>query len=96
MSQIVRIVDPPHSSEASTKSFLEQLQQNGQTVVLTINGQKELQVQDPGSYRLLLELVERLETIEGVRKSKEAFERGEGRPAREALEELRRKHGIRS
>jgi hypothetical protein len=84
------------SSKASTVALLEELRQNGQPVVLTINGQKELQVLDVGSYRLLLDLIERLETIEGVSKSMEAFEGGQGRPAREALEELRQKHGISS
>lgn len=93
MSQTISSLD---SSKASTIALLEQLRQNGQPVVLTINGQKELQVRDSGSYQLLLELIERLETIEGVSKSMEAFKAGEGRPAREALEELRQKHGISS
>jgi hypothetical protein len=96
MSQTIRSIDSLNISKASTIALLEQLRQNGQPVVLTINGQKDLQVQDSGSYRLLLELIERLETIAGVNKSMEAFEGGEGRPAREALEELRQKHGISS
>jgi hypothetical protein len=32
--------------------------------------------------------------VAAIRTGMEEFERGEGRPAREALEELRRKHGI--
>ncbi len=96
MSQAARTVDSLNSSKVSTLAFLEGLWQNRQQVMLTINGQKELLVQDARSYRLLLELVERLETIDGVRKSMEAFERGEGRPAREALEELRQKYGLSS
>ena len=34
------------------------------------------------------------ETIAAVKESMAAFERGEGRPAREALEELRAKYAI--
>jgi hypothetical protein len=94
MSQTIR--SSLNSSQASTVALLEELRQNGQPVVLTINGQKEIQILDAGSYRLLLDLIERLETIEGVSKSMEAFEGGQGRPAREALEELRQKHGISS
>jgi hypothetical protein len=75
-------------------ALLEQLMELGQPTVLTINGRAEFVVQDPASYKQLLELVDRLETIERVKKSMDAFDRGEGRPAREVLEELRQKHGI--
>jgi hypothetical protein len=59
-----------------------------------INGEKELVIQDADSYQLLLQLVDRLETIEGVKKSIESFQRREGRPAPEALDELGRKLGV--
>ena len=36
------------------------------------------------------------ETVKAIRAGIESFRRGEGRPAREALEELRQKHGISS
>jgi hypothetical protein len=89
MSHVPRTVDSLNRTKASTLGFLEESWQNRQRLVLSINGEKKLLVQAAGSYRLLLELVERLETIDGVKHSMEAFERGEGRPAREALEELR-------
>ncbi len=96
MSQGAKTVDSLNPTKASIQAFLKELWQNRQQVVLTINGQQELLVQDAGSYSLLLELVERLETIDGVKRSMEAFERGEGRPAREALEGLGQKYGISS
>lgn len=37
---------------------------------------------------------EKVEAVEAIRKGIESFERSEGRPAREALEEQRQKHGI--
>lgn len=37
---------------------------------------------------------ERAEAVEAIREGVESFERGEGRLAREALEELRQKCGI--
>ena len=91
MSKVSRT--PSTLTKTNTLAFLEKLWQNRQSLVLTINGQ-ELVVKDAGSYQLLQQLVERLETIDGVQKSMEAFDRGEGRAAREALEELGRKHGI--
>lgn len=36
------------------------------------------------------------ETVKALHEGIESFKRGEGRPAREALEELRQKHGISS
>jgi hypothetical protein len=94
MSHAPRIIDSLNRSKASTVAFLEELWQDQQRLVLTFNGERQLLVQDAGSYRLLLELVERLETIDGVKHSMEAFESGESRPAREALEEFRQKYGL--
>lgn len=37
---------------------------------------------------------ERAEAVKAIRKGMESFERGEGRLAREVLEELRKKSGI--
>ena len=62
--------------------------------MLTVNGRAEIVVQDAKAYQEMLERVERAETAAAIRQGIKEFERGEGRPAREALEELRRKHGI--
>ena len=59
-------------------------------VVLTVNGRAEIVVQDAKAYQEMLQRVERA----ALKQRLEEFERGEGRPARAALEELRRKHGI--
>jgi hypothetical protein len=96
MAQAIDTIDPTNWSKGSIIALLQRLQENRQPVRLVINGNCELVVQDKGSYQLLRELVDRLETIEGVKKSMESFERGEGVPAREALEELARKCGISS
>lgn len=63
-------------------------------MVLTVNGKAELVVQDAKAYQAILDRVERAETVAALRKGIEEFERGGFRPAREALEELRRKHGV--
>ena len=62
--------------------------------MLTVNGRAEIVVQDAKAYQEMLERIERAETVFALRQGIEEFGRGEGRPAREALEELRRKHGI--
>jgi prevent-host-death family protein len=78
----------------NTKSYIERMKESKSPVVLTVNGKAELVVQDAASYQELLDRVERAETVAAVRQAMGEFDRGEGRPAREALEELRAKHGV--
>ena len=80
--------------QRNTRSSLARMKETKNPVVLTVNGKAELGVLDAASYQNLLERVERAETVAALRQAIEAFDRGEGRPAQEALEELRAKHGI--
>ncbi len=77
-----------------TAEFLRQMKKTGHPLVLTVNGKAKLVVQEAESYQRFLDFVERAEAIEGIRRGLESFRRGKGRPAREALEQLRRKHEI--
>jgi len=63
-------------------------------LVLTVNGRAELIVQDARSYQALLELADRAEAIEGIRRGLESMARGEGRPAEQVLEKLRKKYKV--
>jgi PHD/YefM family antitoxin component YafN of YafNO toxin-antitoxin module len=87
-------IDSLANFKRRTPSFIKRLQKTGRPMVLTINGKAGLVVQDAKSYQELLELVDQLDAIEKIKRSMESFERGEGIPARKALEELRRKHKI--
>jgi prevent-host-death family protein len=78
----------------NTAKYLKKMKKSKGPVVLTVNGRAEIVVQDASAYQEMLERVQRAETLAALRQGIEEFERGEGRPAREALEELRRKHGI--
>jgi prevent-host-death family protein len=78
----------------NTGDFMRQLRETGRPVVLTINGRAELVVQDAGSYQKLLELVDRLEAIERIRRGLQELEHSEGRPAEEVFGELRRKYSL--
>ena len=48
--------------------------------MLTVNGKAEIVVQDAKSYQQLLDLAERLETIEAVKEGPASVDLGEGRP----------------
>ncbi len=73
---------------------LKRLKETGQPQILTVNGRAEVIVQDVTSYQRLLDLVDRAEAIEGIRRGLESAARGEGRPAEEIYAELRSHHGL--
>lgn len=75
-------------------ALVRSLRRSGRPVFLTVNGRPRLVVQAAEAYERLTEQVERAATIEGLRKGLEAFQRGEGVPALEALEAMRKKHGL--
>jgi hypothetical protein len=78
----------------NTKSRMRRMKRSKRPLVLTVNGRAELVVQDARSYQALLELADRAEAIEGIRRGLESMARGEGRPAEQVLEERRKKHKI--
>jgi PHD/YefM family antitoxin component YafN of YafNO toxin-antitoxin module len=90
MLNLDRDIDSLTNFKRDTTRFLQQLKETGQPIILTINGKAELVVQDAKSYQKLLELAERLETLEGIRAGLEDMKAGRGRPAEEVLEEIRR------
>jgi prevent-host-death family protein len=77
-----------------TADFIEQIKETGHPIVLTINGKAELVVQDAASYQKLMEMKERAETVEALRKSLESVQNGRTRPVEEVFEELRQKYEV--
>ena len=62
----------------NTGEFIKQLKETGKPIVLTINGKAELVVQDAGSYQKILEMTERLETIEALKPAIEEMKARKG------------------
>jgi len=89
MMDITKDIQPLTNFKRNTTELLRQMKETGEPIVLTINGRAELVVQDAGSYQKLLELVDRLEAIAGVRKGLEESKRGEGQPIEDAVREIR-------
>jgi len=94
MLDLDRDIHPLSDFKRNTPKYLEQLREMGDPMVLTINGRAALVVMDTESYQEILDRLAYAEELAAIRKGIEEFDRGEGRPARKALEELRRKHGI--
>jgi prevent-host-death family protein len=75
----------------NTSELLERLKKTGNPLILTINGRAEVVVQDAEAYQ---ELLERVETVEGIQRGLADAQAGRSKPAREVFNRLRRKHGI--
>lgn len=94
MLDITRDINSLSNFKRNTAEFIRQMKQTGQPVILTVNGKAELVVLDARAYQRLIELADRLETIQALKEGLEDVENGRTRPAREALEELRQRHGL--
>ena len=73
----------------NTTEFVREMKESGKPVVLTVNGRSELVVQDATSYQKLLELVDRLEAIEGIKRGLADVAAGRTQPLEEAMKDIR-------
>jgi len=94
MLDISRDIQSLSSFKRNTTDFIRQMKETGQPVVLTVNGKAELVVQDARSYQKLLELVDRLEAIEGIKQGLKDVEEGNTRSVEEFDQEMRHKYGL--
>jgi prevent-host-death family protein len=80
--------------QRNIKDYVGRLKEKKTPLVLTVNGRAELVVQDAESYQLMLDRLERAETVAAIRRGIEQAGRGEGIPLEEAEKRLRKKHGF--
>lgn len=78
----------------NTTEFLEQMRGSGHPLVLTINGKAELVVQDAAAYQKLLNRVDELEALDGVKRGIADVEAGRVTPLEEFEAEFRSKRKI--
>jgi prevent-host-death family protein len=76
------------------KDYVGRLKANKTPLVLTVNGRAELVVQDAESYQLILERLERAETLAAIQRGMDQFARGESIKLDDAERRLRTKHGF--
>jgi prevent-host-death family protein len=74
--------------------FLKQLKKSKRPVVLTVNGKAEAVVLDAEAYQRLLDTAARADVYEAIGQGIEDAVHGRTRPAREAFNELRGRHGV--
>ena len=94
MIHLSQDIHPLTDFKRNTTGFMKKMKKTKRPVVLTVNGRAELVVQDTDSYQSLLERLDRLETVEAIRRGLEDVDKGRTHDAREALEDLRVKLGL--
>lgn len=90
----IQNVDTLNRFKTHTTEVLERLKTTGAPMVLTVDGEAQVIVQDAGSYQKMLEVLDRAQAVEGIRRGLDSMARGEGRPAEAVFEGLRRRHQI--
>ena len=78
--------------QRNAKAYLGRIRRSGRPIVLTVNGKAAAVVHDAAGYQKLLEALDRAEALEGIRRGLASMKRGEGRPLKDALEDLGRKY----
>ncbi len=94
MAWDLRNIHPLSDFQRSAKSFLITLKETQSPIVLTVNGKAAVVIQDAESYQLLIDRMEILESMAGIRKSLAEFEQGKGMPIKEAFQHLQEKYDI--
>ena len=88
MVDLTRDIESLSNFKRQTAKFVRQMKKTGEPVVLTINGKAELVVQDAGSYQQLVNLAEKTDSLEVLRRSLEDADAGRTRPMRRAVKAL--------
>lgn len=71
MIDIVKDIDSLSNFKRNTARYVKRMKKSGAPVILTVNGKAQVVVQDAESYQQMLELLDRAEAIEGIRKGLE-------------------------
>ena len=87
-------IRPLSEFKRNTGVILDQLRRSHRPVVLTINGKAEMVVQDAEAYQKMVDLVERIEANEGIRKGLAAIDAGKSKSAAKAISEIKRRRAL--
>jgi prevent-host-death family protein len=78
----------------NTSQYLQRMRGSGHPLVLTINGKAEVVVQDAASYQKLLNRVDELEALEGIKRGLADVQAGRVTPLRKFETEFRAKRSL--
>ncbi len=90
----VNDIHPLSEFQRGAKAFVIKLQETKTPMILTVNDKAAVVIQDAQSYQKMMDRIELLESIAGIRKSINEFEQGEGIPLKKAFEQFQEKYGL--
>lgn len=79
--KLARDIQSLSTFKRDTSKLMRQMKKTKEPMVLTVNGRAALVVQDAESYQHLLEVKERMEAIEGIRRGLNSMNKNRGMPA---------------
>ena len=94
MINLSRDIQSLSTFKRNTNELINQMKETGNPMVLTVNGKAELVVQDAAAYQKLLDTLEKLETLIGIKKGLEDIAIGNTQPLNNFIEEMQQKYGI--
>jgi prevent-host-death family protein len=92
--KLTRDIHSLSTFKRDTAKLVRQMKKTRAPVVLTVNGKAELVVQDAKSYQQLLEVKDRMDAIEGIRRGLQSMKNNDGKPAAESFREFFAEKGI--
>lgn len=92
--RITRDIQSLSEFKRHTARFLQQIDETGDPIILTVNGRARYVVQDAAAYEEYLRRKDYWEAVEGIRKGLESMRRGEGRAAEDVFAEFEARHGL--
>jgi PHD/YefM family antitoxin component YafN of YafNO toxin-antitoxin module len=85
---------PQAQADPTTAQYVDRMEREGRPIVLRVDDRPPLTIADERAYQMLWELIDRIETIEGVREGLRQVEEGRTVSLEELDRRLRKKHGI--
>lgn len=96
MINLSRDIQSLSTFKRNTNELINQIKETGNPLILTVNGKAELVVQDAISYQKILDKIEHLETIIGIKKGLEDMARDDTQSLNQFIEEMQKKYEISS
>lgn len=94
MIDIAQGIDSLTKFKRDSSSFLKRMKRTGRPIVLTVNGKAEVIVQDAAAYQRLLDMIDRLEAIEGIKRGLKDAEQGRTTPIEQLIGQRKKRNGV--
>ncbi|MBE9248548.1 type II toxin-antitoxin system Phd/YefM family antitoxin [Dolichospermum sp. LEGE 00240] len=94
MINLSRDIQSLSTFKRNTNELINQMKETGNPMVLTVNGKAELVVQDAAAYQKLMDTLEKLETLIGIKKGLEDIATANTQSLNHFIEEMQQKYGI--